>query len=293
MTRIDSYPGATAEQLADRLTNSGVEIMGDFTRASEAGRLHPALVGREIGDLALQHGYDLSPKDAFNAILHAPPRPKNRKGVLYPFLGNQVITVSVSNNTLEPEAQDISGQKCRPGVELVVPPASLTVVSSSNTHLGPREASNIRPEFEPGVGPLQAPKYYVGAAAEFADICAKLPADYSKIMQKFPGVEGPKIIGKMPVTIQRAVLLKLSEITLNGLEPAFDEAVQAGLYGPVAQGHGTFYNALKATLITTLENRQNSLKLFGKLPNAASLIEPVKAGIAQATATLEQLDKYC
>lgn len=302
MAKPDSYPGITAAELAGQMTDAGAYILDDFLGACR-DRLTPSVFdGKPLASLVMQFQFALAPNDAWDEdkwTAERPDWPKDMRGRPYPFMPRQILEIGV--------APPINGETGRvsyggedtelfvmPGTYTPVPKQLIDVKFSGET-LDADKWRYAHNRMSSIIGGTQtyAQKYYMGAGAELAGVCAKLTLDHRKIGEACQITTGPKSVNFTPIRIVRSTLPNIATSTpLNGEEYVLDDFVRRGWYGDEARDAGTFYGAYLAHSLDRLTVRSDQLVRHKRVPGTEVIVENIQRLIEEANTAIESVKRF-
>lgn len=304
-SKYDSFPGVTATQLADTMTNTGQYILNDFLNAGEIGSpevIHPVYIGKPLGLLAMRYGFSLSRDQARDLILfnqESPTRATDKKGVPYPTPFMQDVEIRVAPpipddddplHDIEPAFDVMTPLKAGEHIEVPRDYTDVTfrgmIMEKGNPAFRERTANNHK-------DPRYSQKIYMAAATGLLGVAVQHSPNFSRILETYENITGPQSVEGKPITMYRAVLPDISVRTpLNGAESVLDEAVQRGLYGVEYQSHRTFYKAYQSRADQVLLENSARLDRLTNLHAPAIILETIEERVVAAKKALEAVSTY-
>lgn len=300
MSKSDSFPGITAEQLAEQMTTAGAGLYNDFLHAVGRAAAPAVYEGKPLGLLEYRCQLIADPSSNDKGAEwteRRPDWPKNKKGMPFPYMPSQELVVSVSeSDSYNPDESGLhpAKQPCSRGVAAVIPPSEFSVLFSgfSSTRGTYFSAANF-PNVAHGGNYGYSQKYFMAAGVELAKLCLGLPNAYEDVVESQVLESGTSTMGNARCVVSRAVLPILGCSTpLNGNEGQLDEAVQLGMYGSYAQQTGSFFAAYEAIALAALATNGELLTKMQELRTPNILISNTIARLETAQNALDNVQKY-
>ena len=300
MSKSDSFPGITAEQLAEQMTTAGAGLYNNFLQAVGRAAAPAVYEGKPLG--LLEYHCKLIADPSSNDVgaewtERRPDWPRNKRGMPFPYMPSQELVVSVSaSDSYNPDeaGEHPAKQSCSRGVAAVIPPSEFSVLFSgfSSTRGKYFSAANF-PNVAHRGNYGYSQKYFMAAGVELARLCLGLPGAYEDVVQSQVLEFGPNTMGNARCLVACAVLPILGCSTpLNGNESQLDEAVQLGMYGSHAQQTGSFFAAYEANALATLTTNNGLLAKMRQLATTDDMIFNTEARLQTAQDALDNVQQF-